>query len=462
MADKYIDISSAFCGDGTSSVQATVDGGVGAWNTLQDVMHNVIAYGSVVNGDHIYVRTADSLGDLTESLTVAANMNDLGTFGDPVYITMDQGDVWAEHGVFTLTTTADSSYFGGDIVFEAPHDSFVFRVTNTGYGVAVTFTGRHMIKGFVLDISQSGYRGGIDFRGDGVVEDYKFINGPHALYTATNIIEVSYPHSVKLINPVLDLSEITNDVYMDVFSVSGYASFLEVLGGRIILPGKMSNLYLINLSSYPLTAIFDGFDASDLSFDIYAGEDLNSDDGSGRCFYMGKDFDFMRLENRGCCKYERSGFYPTRSAVLPDGLGTYWSYQVAMAAVRTTEKPYHTPTLKKVYTQASSILDLTMAILSNEEYGQLTTDDVELHVLYYDDTDQQRHEKTAHGTNLVQPTSSGWSSLSYGSLGYTPHEISITTAYKVKQGTIIRSYLHFNLAGLSNKFFFLDPELEIS
>ena len=34
MADKYIIEGAAFNGDGTSSAEATVAGGVGAWNTI--------------------------------------------------------------------------------------------------------------------------------------------------------------------------------------------------------------------------------------------------------------------------------------------------------------------------------------------------------------------------------------------------------------------------------------------
>ena len=101
MALKYIDISAANNGDGTSSAQAASAGAAGAWNSFQNVLKGNPTFGALVAGDQVYVRTYNG-GNLTEYLAASVTSTIAGTVAAPVDFIFDTGVVWPTGGVFAL------------------------------------------------------------------------------------------------------------------------------------------------------------------------------------------------------------------------------------------------------------------------------------------------------------------------------------------------------------------------
>ena len=78
MPNKYIIHGATYNGNGTSSAEATADGGVGAWNSL-NVFDAIGAPnyggGSLVAGDTVFIRSKDASGnDLTRTLSATATL----------------------------------------------------------------------------------------------------------------------------------------------------------------------------------------------------------------------------------------------------------------------------------------------------------------------------------------------------------------------------------------------------
>ena len=58
MADRFIIDGATYNGDGTTSAEATVAGGVGAWNTINYTNPTTYppAYGTLPTGTTVYIR----------------------------------------------------------------------------------------------------------------------------------------------------------------------------------------------------------------------------------------------------------------------------------------------------------------------------------------------------------------------------------------------------------------------
>ena len=78
MANKYLIHGATYNGNGTSSAEATVDGGVGAWNSLN--VFDAIGTpnyggGSLLAGDTVFIRSKDASGNnLVRTLSATATL----------------------------------------------------------------------------------------------------------------------------------------------------------------------------------------------------------------------------------------------------------------------------------------------------------------------------------------------------------------------------------------------------
>lgn len=131
MADKYIIHGETYNGNGTSSAAATVDGGVGAWNSL-NVFDNIatanLGGGTLVAGDTVYMRSKDAAGnDITRTLPASATLgSSAGTAAKPVTWVLDGGLKWP--GVAgKLTYECPSTY----VVTLRNYNRFVADVEDT-------------------------------------------------------------------------------------------------------------------------------------------------------------------------------------------------------------------------------------------------------------------------------------------------------------------------------------------
>lgn len=110
MANKYIIHGATYNGDGTSSVAATSNGGVGAWNNINIFEGTAPAYGSLAAGDVIYIRSKTAAGaDITRTQTAGVILgSSVGTTTNWVTWILDAGTIWP--GI-DGTLTYSSAYY---------------------------------------------------------------------------------------------------------------------------------------------------------------------------------------------------------------------------------------------------------------------------------------------------------------------------------------------------------------
>ena len=96
MANKYIRHGETYCGDGTTSAAATSDGGVGAWNNINVFEGTAPAYGALVAGDTVYIRSKDQGGaNITRTMTTNIVVGSASaTENSTITWILDNGVVW--------------------------------------------------------------------------------------------------------------------------------------------------------------------------------------------------------------------------------------------------------------------------------------------------------------------------------------------------------------------------------
>ena len=139
MANKYIIHGAAFNGDGTSSAAATVNGGVGAWNTIAYFEGTAPAYGAIAAGDTVFIRALDASGAAITRVSAASKTLGLaaGTISAPVTWILDQGDVWSGiTGSLTFEVSAGNYGFTispHNIIHTPVEDRIVFKISQASY-----------------------------------------------------------------------------------------------------------------------------------------------------------------------------------------------------------------------------------------------------------------------------------------------------------------------------------------
>lgn len=476
MGNKYIDVSATYNGDGTSSAQAGSAGAAGAWNSLANCLNGAPGYGSISNGDDIFIRTKNgsNLGETysTGNITTAAR-----TAASQVRWIFDDGTVWAgSSGVFTLTlgtTATGRTWTLNDYnSVSAVENNFVLDIPYTGTIVTCMTVGACTLRGMTVLTNHNSGTAGVAITqvttgsaAPGTTwERCLFDTG--RLYSNTPLFSQSnYGCKHTFIECVFDITGANDGSTADIFlfGLGAYGSEIEVIGGRVI--GSTVYQRLVKLAGVGNQAMFraDHFDPGSLLLDPVPAL-FFADNAQAQAFDLSNcGGPFRMTYNCGACRIDwRDGEnYPYGNAVLPNSTNTPWSYKVFSRA--SPARPATLFTLGEIYKPAAATKTVTVNLLINDNLSSPRNDEWWAVVSYTQDSDGVRVSQTTRAASALTTASGVWNSTVYGAQNYSEFKIALTTATAIKQDTeVLVTLLCSRPSGAATNFYFVDPEIVIS
>lgn len=438
MANRYIRHGATFCGDGTSKELATVNGGVGAWNTITYFEGATPAYGTLPAGTTVFIRSKDEAGsDITITSATAKTLGagaGVGTELLPISWVVDDGSVWSSvSGVVTYNLTGQtvgvalrdfnnfisSNY---NLILQNSH-------VNMGY---VTFlaAGKCNTKDIKVDCSASvGTYGPKHTFNNGVHSNLwirSFGKYTELLACATNNV------SLVLINPRIELLSAAY-TYPIISSDGNIGCTMAIYGGEVFGPGAADGIPLCRSTGNPGALQIFGLKyprGMPLCASTYIGTGavVTASGGDGALGNAYWDYAFA-MDSRS------DGYYPTLNATLEISDNAAWSYKVYPYRA-STSAPVKVVT-SKVWTQAAAIKTVTAEILWPTTLTAPTKDKVWITIQYTSDaTGLKVHQSSQlFDDTALSASTAGWSATTYGATAFDKYKLSLTTLDAVKQDT---------------------------
>lgn len=434
---KYIRHGETFNGNGTSPDAATVDGGVGAWNSL-NVFDNIgtpnFGGGALLSGEKVFIRSKDAAGaDITR--TAAANINfgsASATSGAWITWVIDNGSVWP--GIDgTITYEFPSTYTGAfrsyNAVFAMGEDRLVLKETNTNVNAKQTVNiGQwHASENIFIDLSANTNTGGSTVGSSA--------NGKCVLSNAHIKLNYFYNSGIVLGNEAVLFSprvELTRvQTQNPVFQT--YGGRLTVHGGRIYGTGAAATVKLWDTS---------GTCATFIGTEIPKTMDMvptTATTGQWRFEAMGLDNGIGSLiqEAWGIADSRADSYPPTLSTYADLSVDTPWSWRIYPKNT-SAGSPFVLPTVK-VFTDTAATKTVTANVLIADSFTTADKSNVWIEVEYTDDSTglQKRLTSRDHTGASLTSSSATWSSTSYGATNFYKRQLSVTTPTSIKQNTPI-------------------------
>lgn len=472
MADKYVDVSlTTGANDGTSQADA--------WHSLVEVFNNTIASGSITAGDTIYVRTADSGGDLEEEFTANINCATPASVSAQTSFVFDNGVKWAEAGVFTLFTSTNLSFITkGYVNFYADGINRRFNIqtryttVNNGAFFTLFKYASAYYEGLRLTSQTAGVRCGMSHASDSGTNFVTFRNLLYAItprndYYAYAIRLSGYiASSLNFIDCEFDFSNTTYTTsdWALIFIGNGIRARIEFNGGKVTGGWQNLKFFVPATTDNNVNCIFRGFDFGavipDMSDTVIAKYGQPT---SWTILDSPNSLDYMHRRGGVLTEYKATNYQPTLNATLPDGSNTPWSLMV-YALDNSVAVPTSLPPIEKIYDQATGIKTLKVELLMNTNLDADTMAGVFwAEFSYYDDTLGRFVTQSTKNDGGAIPTSEvNWSTLTYGGILYSRRKFSITTSGSIRSGTrvICNIYCAFTRT-LTTDFMFIDPDMSI-
>lgn len=471
MANKYVDVSATYCGDGTTSAQAASDGAVGAWNDLLLAFTGSPGYGTLAAGDNVYVRTNDGSNDLSVTLAANTTMNSTATKDATITWIFDDATIWADSGVFDieiplalyLLLGVYNDFKGQDCLrfYETSvtghHQGWVRFTTQNLYDVIfeATHTGANVINSLYMNAANQMC----------TMYNPTFIcpKGYNSVNYSYCFISVKANTTLNLYNPTFDLTN-RNAIAVALFGLYSSAGCLNIHGGKIENSKDTQYLYSLPVISTLNQIQMDGFDTdlmitrneslwrSGSTMTYIAGIATNI-----RMFNIpGGKFDFYEDFQYSWSEWRANENYPVLSAVLPDE--TFWSIKTYPYQA---QESWHVPCTKmsKLFTDAADTKTITLEMLINQTFGTIDGDDVYMNVIYVDDdSGEVKFQSTYEVTGAVTSSTAGWDTTGYGSENYDKFKMALTTDFDIKQYTDIYIEVFWKTPPPSlTSFFFICP-----
>lgn len=464
MANKYIRHGETYCGDGTTSDAAASNGGVGAWNSINITTGSAPAYGSLVAGDVVFIRSKDAAGaDLSITFTATNFGSSAATSAAPIAWLIDQGDIWS--GVVGKVTYTCAGAFNKLTILDynnivARNHAFIITTSNAGYSYdPIAVFGDCCTSGVKVDLSPatSDYGGGVAFSKPGVHRDFwlriygRFLAGVFLNGNNSKLV---------LFNPKIELLNAANTY--PVFSGKGFGSSILVFGGEILGVGATQNVALYRTSGDDSVS-FQSFGLkfprvmalSTLALFSATGAYIcaNAADGIlGNSYY---DV-FYAYDSRD------DGYYPRRFATLETSTADAWAYKLYPFAVRKSQPAQII--VGKLYTQADAAKTVTIEFLWPTSLAAPTADAVYAEIGYINASGNKinKSSQSLLGT-VINTSSADWSTTTYGPASFSKRKISITTDDAIKQNTEVMVAVFCGIKSVSSDdVIFIDPDPEFS
>lgn len=458
MANKYVSHGNTYCGDGTTSDAASVDGGVGAWNNLRDVARKVPAYGSVDDGDVIYVRTLLNGSAITLSYAETLAFSAGGSSSAPITYIFDDGTIWGESGVIEWTCNGNYPYSIGNYlqIYGGKRIKFIMN-HNSATGSLNNLTISY-VEGLIVYYTNTGSGINLKFQTNlGMYDNCEFyVRGTYS--NGTPIFNTPNYGSQHLINCLFDFTSCQSEV---VFPGGGtYGSFTRVIGGKVIPTtptqrlGNYTSSYgsglMITGLDFPKEMLYyvGGSDGSKTFLSEFMASNMPS-----------RPFDFYRQLGNGVVDYIYGDNYPYYNAILPDGNETGWSFRVTGGSAAKIPLPLPLPIIQKWYNQASAQKYLKIEFLVNSafplpELGHLRV------AFSYINSDGEQKSCAAY---KAESSTAAWSATVYGAQTYTKYKLVAQTPDAIKQNTMITAQVLVGYPPTNvGDFMFVDPDIGIS
>ena len=473
MADKFIIEGAAFNGDGTSSAEATVAGGVGAWNTIAYFEGPTPAYGSIAAGDTVYIRSKTAAGaDITRTWsTVVSYGSANATISNPIYWILDAGNVWPGiSGTLTYTTTAANAITirHYNCIEADAKASWRFINTNASQpnAILVLFQDNCIGKNLYFDTSACTSNGAAVILGAGnsagarsVLISPTFKIGSRQINRG--FIGTSDYSKVTLIDPDIEL--LVTLIDNQVFSIGSYGASMEIYGGRIYGAGASSRVPLVDIQRSHAGLRIYGMDIPKVmalvtptgSSEQPGQVELFAVDGG-----MGSAFADCRT---GQYDNRSDGYYPTLNAYLPTSTPEAWSWKIFPNLV-VENRPLRVPSIQ-LFTQEDAAKTLTCNFLFADSFSQVNTNNTWIDVQYTDAATGQMKSITSRTRerNVIADSVASWSATTYGPVNLLKRHIQVTTPTAIKKDTVVIVTFRTCAKALTeNDIMFLCPDVVLT
>lgn len=488
MANKYVDTSATFNGDGTLATPAASAGAAGAWNDFANAFKGTPAYGTLGNGDVVYVRTNNGTTDLSYTITAVTLTSITGTDPDaPIRFVFDAGIVWANSGTFTIFLSNSLSsiiVLKNYVEFEGNfHLNHLYEGASGAVGANFAFERCVLRGGKITNGVQTTTQRGCKLMASNsstvtalctMIGTTLVVGNAYTANTYTPFNTSANAAGFRFINCVFDVSQGRTDHTL--FTLGRYGAGVEIVGGTFIGLTPAHRLYIAShtelATSYTIT--LDGCDLGAVDADTFvrnsneytpASEQRAACEGaiSVVANNLNGAFNFAQF-NGSVYEYWVAGKnYPTLNAVLPNGQP--WSIRVAPAIVHPTS-PAKIAAINKLYVDEAAAKTLTFELAINANYGTPTKKDFYIEVAYFrSDTGALVVDSSEAQSGNLQTSSAVWSPDPpvYGAENYNKFKIALTTAHAIKQNSMIRAtVVSTRKPTFSTDFYFIDPDFSVT
>ena len=481
MADKFIIHGAAFNGDGTSSVEATVDGGAGAWNNINIFHGTTPAFGTLAAGDRVFIRSKTSAGaDLTVTLTASLNLGlAAATDALPVFWIIDNGAVWTGiDGVITydaVETTFGCTLRAYNHLVCLTQNSVVFKWSGvvSNINLFVIMTGSSA-ENFCIDgTGATGYGRSLVANSSGslaslparaISPNFK-VNRFYG--SASGLISASDYTLFVVENPVIEINDLAAVPANPLFNTNSYNPQIHVNGGELKGSFVTTNFKLAHIGGGG-TVILDCFaypnTISPVLATSYTGSaaggmfaSFNADAQGGSELVVTAGEFSSRSDNNP----------PTLNAVKPDSVATPWSWR--MYPLRASYARPLTLKLAKMFTGDAAAKMVTVEFLVPNTLS-LDSQSAWATVIYIDDMTGKPKMVSSRtplsGTPAALASSTAtWSATTWGAISFTSgkKKIVLTTPTAIRKDTVV--HIDFSVAksaGSANDILFVCPDAQIS
>lgn len=474
MADKFIIHGATFNGDGTSSAEATVNGGTGAWNTITYMEGAAPAYGTLAAGDRVTIRSKDAGGaDITRVMGATVSLGSAAaTVAAPITWVLDDGTVWpGVQGVLTYSCTVAGrivQVLEYNRILPAGRDALkvTYNVTMSSHVMVRLLDGAFIDQWDIADNTASQSVGPI------IVQVSGSSNSPATAHAKRCKIRTSSRwqsvlmtniagNKLVVVDPDIELTAIhTSRGVLD----NADAADLVVHGGRIHGAGADGGSPLCTVptsttggrihlfgTQYPQAMpVFPADPGNGHQLD-FAG--IGMDGGSG-AFAATRQAVFDSRDD---------GFYPTLNAAYPGSSATPWAWRLTPLALLDMGRPAEMRVVKAYY-GAEVALDISLELLVHTGWTGVTRGNVWLDLTYTDATTglpRMVSTQVMESQADLDSSTAAWSSTSWGAVGLVKRKLAVTTPTAVRTDTPIVAAVRWGAPRVAaNNYAFICPDIQ--
>lgn len=468
MTNRYIIHGATFNGDGTTSAEATVNGGVGAWNTIAYFEGTTPAYGTLAAGDVVYIRSKDAAGaDITVTMTVGKTFGSaVGSAGSWVTWILDNGVVWSGvDGTLTYThaSTHSVTLRSFNNYVSAGLNKLTLAVTGTGSASSWLITpssGACVCSGILFDASGQ----------TGAGNAGTSLGASHAVFENCtfkyNVVSLNgwysniAPILIEFINPTFVINANStrlfffNDEASAVLiggSISGAGSLLGMSVANTGTSAYLSSLKMVGTKYPPEMPIMPLAPGA-----IHLLSEFSGLWGDGS---FGSEVNTIG----GVINSRDDGNFPKLNATFPSG--ALWSWKCYARGASLTNPL--TLSVSKLYVDASASKTIAFNLLIANSYVSALNDALVWVVgSYIDDSTGLSVGFSTKGVgSALAASGSAWSADFYGAIPCSSgkKKLAVTTGTAIKQNTQITARLFVAKAPASvSDIFFFDPDIVLT